>query len=70
MVALGSMRPFLLAAHVVLSSMFAAALGAHNNSEFADLESRSAPPSQAHNAPHVGTYRVMLYYRSRAFFCS
>jgi len=48
-VALGSMRPFLLAVHVVLGSMFAAALGAHDDSEFADLESRltgllSSPP--------------------------
>jgi hypothetical protein len=40
MVALGSMRPFLLAVHVVLGAMYAAALGAHNSTEFAQLESR------------------------------
>ena len=40
MLALGSLRPAALAIHVVMAGMFAAALGAHNNSEFSQLEDR------------------------------
>ena len=38
MLALGSMRAGALAFHVVLGAMFAAALGAHNSSEYSELE--------------------------------
>lgn len=40
MLALGSMRPTALAIHIVLAGLFAAALGAHNNAEFNQLEDR------------------------------
>ena len=43
MMALGSMRPLALVTHVVLGAMFAAALGAHNNAEYGDLETRCGP---------------------------
>ena len=69
MVALGSMRPFLLAVHVAMGAMFAAALGAHNNSEFAILESRSAPSSrEALSADETG--RMLLLYISAGIVCS
>lgn len=38
--ALGSMRPVALSIHIVIAAMFAAALGAHNNAEFNQLEDR------------------------------
>lgn len=40
LMALGSMRPIALSIHVVMGAMFAAALGAHNNSEYSQLEDR------------------------------
>lgn len=49
--ALGSMRPFALVTHVVFGAMVAAALAAHNNTVFADIELRYAPQNAARSLP-------------------